>query len=135
MGRRAVVPATARRYTIETGGASSRNSLRGSSELIRRWSRKNDRCCSRSLENSGVSLPEVLPSRSHWAALLAASMLAAACAKGHGSDVVVLVDSGQTQPPEYLTFTWLACNDVLVRDRRVPAQGSLPASANPIASI
>jgi hypothetical protein len=79
-----------------------------------------------------VLYPRVSPSRS-WAALLVASLLA--CAQAPRADVVILVDSAQTQRPEYLTFTWLTCNEVLVRDRRVPEQGSLPESATPIASI
>lgn len=65
--------------------------------------------------------------------LLTASLVA--CAQGPRADVVVLVDSGQTQRPEYLTFTWLTCREVLVRERRVPEQGNLPPSATPIASI
>jgi hypothetical protein len=75
----------------------------------------------------------VSPSRS-LAALLAA-LLGAACSEPLRANVVVLVDSGQTPRPEYLTFTWLSCNDVLVRERRVPESGNLSAAAQPIASI
>jgi hypothetical protein len=64
--------------------------------------------------------------------LLVASL---ACAQGPRADVVVLVESAETQRPDYLTFTWLTCQEVLVRERRVPEQGNLPPSATPIASI
>jgi hypothetical protein len=69
--------------------------------------------------------------------LIVFALLAAGCGGGadHGVQIEV-VNEGMSAPAiTHLTFDWLAGEQFLIRDRRVPAEGVLDLTASPLAKI